>query len=81
MATTPGPRRSGGLPNVEAAETHTINHGGRTVYVEESTMHLRHLIQMYQSRGAIEEEHDPSAIARFGRNFTAHWPFGYTQQA
>ena len=69
--------------NVEAAETHFINHGGRTVDVEETTMHWKHLFVLYQNRPAegAHEEHDPSAFERFGREFTARWPFGFTEQA
>lgn len=70
---------------VESAETHFITHGGRTVNVEESTLHWKHFYVLYTNRplsdGLAHEEHDPSAYERFGREFTARWPFGFVPQA
>ena len=68
--------------NVDSAETHLVTHGGRTVNVEESTLHWKHLFVLYTNRPAPEAhvEHDPSAYERFGREFTERWPFGFAHQ-
>ena len=67
--------------NVESVETHLITHGGRTVEVDESTMHWKHLYVLNQNRPSEGHDvHDPSAFERFGQDFIARWPYGFTQQ-